>query len=437
MSNPSFGIWTIVQVWFPLALTWAMMAAEGLILEGVLTRLPDAATNVAAFGVGISIAFIVESPIIMLLSASTAFVKGAASYRMVRRVAFFLSLATMGVMLLTVLPIVYHWLSDSMLALPPAVSDRVYWCLVALIPWPGAIGIRRFYQGILIRTQKTRSVAYGTIYRIGTIIAGSTAAMALYHSRHGAVIMAIILSTAVTVEMIATRSMAKAAIQQTLTTPDPHDYKLTVRTVMKLYTPLALTSVITMGLSPILIAFMTRFPEAIASLAVFSVVDGMVFQFRSPLFAYQEVAISFYSTYGIAQRQIGTVGYAIAAIATIVLAAIALSPIATIVYGTFPYQLSSPLVQTAAHTTVLLLPLPIASAIYSIERARLIVLHRSEHVTYSTLIEAGITLATILLLSATRGDLMGVYAAAIATISGKIAASLYLLSIGGYRARRD
>lgn len=429
MSNPSFGLWTIVQVWFPLALTWAMMAAEGLILQSVLTRLPEAASNVAAFGVAIGIAFIVESPIIMLLSASTAFVKGAVSYRTVRAVALFLSLATMGIMLLIVLPIVYRWLSERVLALPAAVSDRVYWCLVALIPWPGTIGIRRFYQGIMIRTQKTRYVAYGTIFRLGTIIIGSTAAMAFYHTQHGAVIMALILSTAVTIEMIVTRFMAKAAIQQTLASSDPLDDKLTVPMVIRLYTPLALTSVITMGLSPILMAFMTRFPEAIASLAVFSVVDGMVFQFRSPLFAYQEVAISFFSSYGIAQPRIGTVGYAIATIATILLAAIAFSPLATIVYGIFPYQLSGSLVQLAANTTALLMPLPLASAIYSIERARLIVLHRSEQVTYSTLIEAGVTLATIMLLAAGRSELVGVYAAAVAVASGKIAASLYLLCV--------
>jgi hypothetical protein len=61
---------TIWVQWLPLAATWAMMAAEGLIIQSMLSRLPNASVELAAFGVAIGIAFIVESPIIMLLSAS-------------------------------------------------------------------------------------------------------------------------------------------------------------------------------------------------------------------------------------------------------------------------------------------------------------------------------------------------------------------------------
>ena len=35
-----------------------------------------------------------------------------------------------------------------------------------LIPWPAAIGYRRFYQGILVRHGLTRRVAYGTVVRL-------------------------------------------------------------------------------------------------------------------------------------------------------------------------------------------------------------------------------------------------------------------------------
>jgi len=86
---------TIWVQWLPLAATWAMMAAEGLIIQSMLSRLPNASVELAAFGVAIGIAFIVESPIIMLLSASTAYVKGAESYCTVR----FLSMLLSGVLL--------------------------------------------------------------------------------------------------------------------------------------------------------------------------------------------------------------------------------------------------------------------------------------------------------------------------------------------------
>ena len=34
---------------------------------------------------------------------------------------------------------------------------------IIMIPWPAAIGYRRFYQGILVRHHLTRRVAYGTV----------------------------------------------------------------------------------------------------------------------------------------------------------------------------------------------------------------------------------------------------------------------------------
>ena len=36
------------------------------------------------------------------------------------------------------------------------LAELVYGAMFILLPWPGAIGYRRFYQGILIRGNRTR-----------------------------------------------------------------------------------------------------------------------------------------------------------------------------------------------------------------------------------------------------------------------------------------
>ena len=77
----------IFSFWLPLAGTWLMMAAEGPYLAAIIARLPDAAPNLAAFGVAFAFAIIIESPVIMLMSASTALVEDAASFRALRRFA--------------------------------------------------------------------------------------------------------------------------------------------------------------------------------------------------------------------------------------------------------------------------------------------------------------------------------------------------------------
>jgi predicted GH43/DUF377 family glycosyl hydrolase len=113
------------------------------------------------------------------------------------------------------------------------------------------------------------------------------------------------------------------------------------------------------------------------------------------------------------------------------------SPFSAFVYGTFPYQLDRWLIPLAVTATAVLLPLPIANAVYSIERARLIAIHRTDAVTYSTVIEAGGTIAVLALLAAIGTELVGIHAVSIAITAGKILASFYLLALGSrYRSRR-
>src|SRR6185436_1177244 len=52
-----------------------MMALEGPYIAAIVARMPEAARGLAAFGVAVSLAWLIESPIMMLLSASAALVR--------------------------------------------------------------------------------------------------------------------------------------------------------------------------------------------------------------------------------------------------------------------------------------------------------------------------------------------------------------------------
>src|SRR4030042_4018151 len=69
-SPHALGPGRIARFWLPLEATWLMMAAEGPFLAAVIARLPVPKENLAAFAVASALAWIVESPIIMMLSAS-------------------------------------------------------------------------------------------------------------------------------------------------------------------------------------------------------------------------------------------------------------------------------------------------------------------------------------------------------------------------------
>ena len=58
---------TISHLWSPLAATWLMMAAEGPLLAAVVARLSEPKFDLAACGVALSLALLVEAPVIMPL----------------------------------------------------------------------------------------------------------------------------------------------------------------------------------------------------------------------------------------------------------------------------------------------------------------------------------------------------------------------------------
>src|SRR5512140_946104 len=76
----------IAELWWPLAASWLLMGFELPAVSAVMARLPNPTVSLAAYGgVVFPLALLIESPIIMLLSASTALSRDWQSYRVVRR----------------------------------------------------------------------------------------------------------------------------------------------------------------------------------------------------------------------------------------------------------------------------------------------------------------------------------------------------------------
>ena len=414
----------VIKFWIPLSATWLMMAIEGPIVTSLIARLPDPTYNLAAYGVAVSLAMLIESPIIMLLSMSVALAKDRNA---VERLASFMwrvnALVTIG-MLIVSIPQVYAVVAYGLLNLPEAVAGRMYWALVCLIPWPAAIGYRRFYQGLLIRAGQTRRVAYGTVVRIVTM-AGTALTLAA-SGLPGTIVGAISLSVGVICEAVVTRIMAHGVMQQ---------YRLQNREqcaappayseVMRFYVPLAMTSVIGFVVTPMLAFFMGRSPMSIESLAVLPVVDSFVFLFRSFGFSYQEVGIALLGENRQHLRPLRRVGVGIAVVTTAVLVLVTATPAVTWLYQGL-YGLRPELAAFAVVPTMILVPLPALAVAYSLQRAILISARRSVAVTWSTIVEVGLIAVVMAMLVLTVNP-VGVIAAATAMIVGRLVANAYLV----------
>ena len=376
---------SILLFWAPLAATWLMMAVEGPFLAAVIARLPEAKINLAAYGVAFAIAMLVESPVVMLMTASTALAEDAHSFRRLRRFAMALNAATTGVLFLVLLPPVYDLISLQVLALPvevAALTERALWLLV---PWPAAIGYRRFYQGLLIRDGHPRLVAAGTVTRISAI-----ALVALVLGRlgvEGVLVAAGAMTAGVCTEAAASRWMARGAVARVLGRDSRGERgALSYGIIASFYYPLALTSFIGFAAQPLLTFFMGRAPAPVESLAVFPVVGSLTFVFRAVCLACQEVTITLLGDRNEQLPALRTFSISLGLVTTGCLAVFGLTPFSTVWFETIS-GLTPDLAAYAIVPTILSIPLPFLSAMLSLQRGILIKARLTRPVTLATATE--------------------------------------------------
>lgn len=414
----------IFLFWAPLAATWLMMATEGPFLAGVIARLPEPKFNLAAYGIAFAIGMIVEAPIIMILSATVALLKGKNSLLKLRNFTFALNAAITVVMLVILIPPVFALLTHNLMELPPEVANLTYTGTALLLPWPAAIGFRRFYQGILIRNNQTRLVAYGTLVRLGSM-AATASFLALYTTVHGIVVGTAGLSAGVVGEAIVSYLLARRYITQyNRETPATAEPELTYRAISVFYYPLALTSLIGLAVNPLTTFFVGhgRFP--LESLAVLPVVSSLVFVFRSFGFAFQEVGIAMlgerFENYRALQKFATILGIT----TTSVLAIIAFTPVYALWFHDIS-GLSPTLTSFAQLPTQILFLLPGLSVLLSWQRSILVTGKNNTPISWSTAIEV-VLISIVLFTLIYQHDVVGATAAAIALMVGRVFANLYL-----------
>jgi hypothetical protein len=413
----------IFLFWAPLAATWLMMAVEGPFLAAVIARLGEPEFNLAAYGVAFSFAMLIEAPIIMMMSAATALAADRASFLALRRFAYALNALITVVMIVLVLPPVFRFVTETLIGLPHEVASLTHVAVAILLPWPAAIGYRRFYQGILVRNNLTRRVAYGTVIRL---LSMGVTGLALYAWTHlpGAWVGAAALSAGVTMEAMASRFMARVVVRDLLHGRDRSVTPLTTRAIVRFYTPLALTSLLTMGVNPLVTFFLGRSRSALESLAVMPVVAALVFAFRAGGVAYQEVGIALLGEDRKGFAPLGRFAGVLAAVTTGILAAVAFSPLAIWWLHTVS-GLSMELTRFALTPLRVLCLIPALEVVLSLQRSVLVHARRTTLISQATGLEV---LGILAALAVGIGvlDLVGAVAAAVALLLGRLMANLFL-----------
>lgn len=413
----------IFLFWGPLALTWLMMAFEQPFLIAFIARLGEAKLNLAAFGIAGSFAMIIEAPVIMLMSASTALVTGRNSYRKLRRFTDILNFGVTAVQLLFLIPPVFRFIVITLMGVPEEVAALAHITLLIFLPWAASIGYRRFYQGILIRNNLTRRVTYGTMVRLTVIV---VVGLLLYRAGvKGAYVGAAAMSLAVFTEAIATRLMASRTLKELLDKEDTENGHLGLRSITKFYYPLALTSILSLGVHPFVTFFLGRSYMAVESLAVLPVVSSLVFIFRSLGLSYQEVNIALIGrqkqNYGQLRNFAVYMGIAV----TVLISVLALTPLADLWFINIS-GLTTELADLSYLPLKIMILLPGLTVLLNFQRSLLLINGTTGPISAATAVEL-IGIIAVLLVCVVFLKLPGVVSAAIAFTLGKGMSTLYLV----------
>lgn len=413
---------SIFLFWLPLAATWLMMSVEGPFLSALIARLPEPKFNLAAYGVAFSLALIVEAPVIMMMSASTALVRTQQSLHQLR----FFNYRLMGILTLIMIvfniPQIFYFITETLIGLPKNVAELTHLAIIIMIPWPAAIGFRRFYQGILIRNNQTRLVAYGTLIRLSTMAVVSLC-LYLFTNVPGVVVGASALSSAVICEAAATKLMASGLLRRIKEIRNDQ-YNLHQKEILKFYYPLALTSLLTLGIQPFVTFFIGQSRMALESFAIMPVVTSFVFIFRALGLSYQEVVIALIGESNEELAAIKSFALKLAAVVAITLMIVAFTPLADFWFKVVS-GLSDPLADFARLPLMIMSFFPAMTVLISFQRAVLVKAKDTKQITIGTAIEF-ISILLVVALCIKYLDLVGAVAATISFVIGRMAACGYL-----------
>ncbi len=415
----------IFRFWVPLSATWLMMSAEGPFLSAVIARMSNPEYNLAAFGVAFSFAMIIEAPVILLMTASTALVKDLHSFKKLRNFTYALNTLETSLMLLLIVPSIFFFITINLVKLPPEVAQLTHTGVIILLPWPGSIGYRRFYQGILIRNNLTKRVAYGTIVRLSAMTI-TALLLHFFTNAEGVIVGSAALSAGVISEAATIRIMALGILKRIksgeISSSEPG--KITYKEILKFYYPLALTSIITLAVQPMVTFFMGQSRMALQSLAVLPVITSFVFIFRSIGLSFQEVGIALMGNNKEGYKPLRNYALMLGTIVVSILGVIAFTPLSEVWFHNVS-GLSVRLSEFARLPLIILAIMPGLSVLLSFQTAVLVWAHNTKPITFSTITEfSGIIITMFIAIR--FFDTVGVIAATLAFIIGRIGANIYL-----------
>lgn len=260
-----------------------------------LARLDSPQVNLAAMGILKAVANFLESPIIMILHASTLLSRGSSSRRALARFTILLSSCLTLIFLSLSVEPAYSWLVLKVFGGSTEVRTQARSAFLLLTMWPATIAWRRYFQGRLIAQGHGRYLGWASLARLVAVVV--LLATGWKNQLPGAVVGASALMGGVMCEAALVTWFALCS-----SSGEPSDERqdarlpTTMKGVLGFYAPLAYTMLITWGSRAILVSMVARSPESISAVAAWSAGWGFVLLVANATRMVQQIVISHLDT---------------------------------------------------------------------------------------------------------------------------------------------
>jgi hypothetical protein len=425
MTHPSSLVTrrTVLSAWWPLAASWLMMGLELPAVSAVIARLASPEIHLAAYGgVVFPLALLVESPIIMLLAASTALSRDRESYLRLRQFMYRSAGALTLLHLAVAATPLFDLVVGGLLHAPEDIRGPARIGLLIMTPWTASIAYRRFQQGILIRFHRSKLVGAGTAVRLSAnlLVLG----LGLVHGGiSGIVVGTAAVAAGVVSEAVFAGIAVRPILRREFAPGVPSAPAISWKELFRFYVPLALTPLLSLVVLPILSAGMGRMPRALDSLATLPALNGLVFILRSLGLAYNEVVVAWVEKPG-ARRSLARFSRDLSLGVTVPLAALALTPLGQVWFRSVS-GLAPPLAALGAVGLVIAIALPALGVYQSWYQGILVAARRTRGIS-EAVAAALVTVIAVTAAGVLWGAIPGLWVGITAQLLGNITQTLWL-----------
>ncbi|HEY9802578.1 MAG TPA: hypothetical protein V6D25_19605 [Leptolyngbyaceae cyanobacterium] len=286
----------LLTQFIPLSLSDVAMTLGDPLQTSALSRLPFPQETLAGVGVVKGVAVFLESPIIMILHASTALGGQAKSRRALWQFTVIVGLVLSGIFLFLTWEPVYNWLLLDVFGVTSSIAARGRTTFLLMFLWPFVIAWRRFFQGLLIRAQKSIAVGWASAARLTWVIVALTVGVSWRLDGAflaGITMMGAILIEAILVTWFCMRLGAIAILNQQANS-ETKKLPQTFGKVTVYYLPLASTMLVVWGARAILLSLIARSFDGSLALAVWPAAWGLLLSIANGTRMIQQVVISAY-----------------------------------------------------------------------------------------------------------------------------------------------